>query len=198
MLQIGITGGIGAGKTVVCNIFSRMGIPVYNADERARELMTSDPVLINKIKEKFGPASYNRNELNRVYLARHVFNDREKLSLLNSLVHPVVGRDYQAWSEKQEAEFLLKEAALLFETGSYRDLDKNILVYASESTRMARILKRDPHRSEKDVEAIMGNQMPEEEKKQLADLILFNDDNSLLLPQALRVFELVRSGYWKR
>lgn len=192
VFRIGITGGIGAGKTLVCEIFQRMGIPVYNADDRAKLLMVSDPGLADAIRFHFGPESYTNGLLNRQYLARHVFNDREKLALLNSLVHPAVRKDYETWAENQTAAFCLKEAALLFETGSFRDQHKNILVYAPEELRINRVLKRDPHRSAAEVKAIMDKQMDEEEKRKHADLVIVNDEKQLLLPQVLHVFELIK------
>lgn len=196
-MRIGVTGGIGAGKTLVCEIFRKMGVPVYNADNRAKSLMTYDTELASAIVSHFGEESYKNGVLNRQYLARHVFNDKEKLAILNSLVHPVVKKDYEAWVESQNTAFCLKEAALLFETGSYRDQHKNILVYAPEDLRIRRTLKRDPHRSSTDVRAIMEKQMDEEEKRKLADFVIVNDEKQLLLPQALQIFELIQSGVWK-
>ena len=189
-LKIGVTGGIGAGKTVVCRVFSHLNIPVYSADDRAKWLMANDPELVGQIKKQFGAGAYDKNGLNRAYLARRVFSDETKLQLLNSLVHPAVGKDFQQWAESAaDAPYCIKEAALLFESGSYRELDKTILVYAPEDIRIKRVLNRDPQRTESDVKAIMGNQMDEEEKRKYADFILLNDDKEMILPQVLKLHQ---------
>ncbi len=186
-MQVGITGGIGSGKSLVCKIFQCLGIPVYDADSHAKELMTTDGILISNIKKEFGPLSYNSDgSLNRSYLSQEVFNDQEKLNVLNSLVHPSVGEDYNKWVGKMNSyPYLIKEAALLFETGSDAVLDKVILVHAPTALRVRRILKRDRHRTERQIMAIVNNQMPEDEKMKLADFIVTNDEKSLLIPQVV-------------
>lgn len=187
VVQVGITGGIGAGKTLICNIFSHLGAPVYHADERAKWLMSHNYKLRDMIIRHFGPESYHQKDLNRTYLAKNVFNDRDKLHLLNSLVHPVVRDDYNSWLKTINFPYSIKEAALMFETGSYRDMDMCIQVYAPINVRIARVLKRDPFRTEDDVKAIIGQQMDEEQKKNLADKIIMNDDRNMVLPVALEI-----------
>ncbi|MEX2588670.1 MAG: dephospho-CoA kinase [Chitinophagales bacterium] len=185
MLKVGITGGIGSGKTTVCNIFKSIGVPVYNADKRAKTLMETDEALIGKIKGLFGNNIYNDKNLNRKQLAEIVFNDAEKLKALNALVHPAVGKDALHWQEKMEKAghpYTLKEAALLFETGSYKALDKIIVVDAPEKLRIQRVMKRDTV-SEKEVRARMDKQWPQTHKNELADFIIHNDGENTLIPQ---------------
>jgi dephospho-CoA kinase len=186
--DIGITGGIGAGKTLISSIFNNLGIPVYYADERAKFLMNHDEKLIREITEFFGPDTYLNGRLNRSYLSSHVFINRDKLDQLNELVHPAVREDYLQWRQNHlEMPYTLKEAALLFETGSYKELEQTILIYAPLPLRIERTLLRDPHRTKKDIEKIIDNQMPDEEKKKLADHIIYNDDTRLVIPQVLKI-----------
>ncbi len=186
-LQIGITGGIGSGKSLICKIFKCLGVPVYDADSHAKELMTTDGILVSDIKKEFGVLSYNVDGgLNREYLSKQVFNDPERLKTLNSLVHPRVGVDFERWtSERRDYPYVLKEAALLYESGSYESLDKVIVVYANEALRIQRVLKRDPHRTADQVRAIIKNQMPEEEKLKRADFTIRNDETTLVVPQVV-------------
>lgn len=188
-LQIGITGGIGAGKSLICRIFHCLGIPVYDADGHAKELMTTDVILISNIKKEFGELSYNTDgTLNRNYLSSAVFDDSEKLSKLNSLVHPQVGADYNRWVEKhRNYPYVMKEAALLFEAGSDKLLDKVIVIHAPEELRIQRVIARDPHRSKDQVRAIMSKQMPEAQKMEKADFIILNDEKELVVPQVLEL-----------
>ena len=180
-LQIGITGGIGAGKSLICRIFHCLGIPVYDADGHAKELMTTDVILISNIKKEFGELSYNTDgTLNRNYLSSAVFDDSEKLSKLNSLVHPQVGADYNRWVEiHRNYPYVMKEAALL--------LDKVIVVHAPEELRIQRVIARDSHRSKDQVRAIMSKQMPEAQKMKKADFIIINDEKDLVVPQVLEL-----------
>ena len=186
-LQIGITGGIGAGKSLICRIFHCLGIPIYDADGHAKELMTTDVILMSNIKKEFGELSYNTDgSLNRSYLSSTVFNDSETLKKLNRLVHPQVGADYSRWVEKHRSNsYVIKEAALLFEAGSNELLDKVIVVHAPEALRVQRVLVRDPNRSEDQVRAIISKQMPEAQKMEKADFIIINDEKELLVPQVL-------------
>jgi dephospho-CoA kinase len=190
-LQIGITGGIGSGKSLVCKIFACLGVPVYDADSHAKELMTTDGILVSDIKKEFGVLSYSVDGgLNREYLSKQVFNDPERLRTLNRLVHPRVGVDFRKWVDRKKRHpYVLKEAALLYEAGSYESLDKIIVVYANEALRVQRVLKRDPHRTADQVMAIIKNQMPEEEKLERADFTILNDESTLLIPQVLSLHQ---------
>ncbi|MGB0524245.1 MAG: dephospho-CoA kinase [Flammeovirgaceae bacterium] len=192
LLQIGITGGIGSGKSLICKIFQTLGVPIYDADSRAKWLMANDKSLIAKIKEAFGEAAYLENgEVNRVYLAQKVFRDGEQVKLLNRLVHPKVGEDSMAWSEswRGKVPYVIREAALMFESGSYKRMDKNITVFAPIDVRIARVLNRDTHRNEQQIRAIISKQMSEEERQQLADYVIRNDESELVIPQVLKLHE---------
>lgn len=189
-MQIGVTGGIGSGKSLVCHIFALLGVPVYDADSRAKTLMTTDGILVSQIKKEFGVLSFRSDgTLNREYLAEHVFSHPDKLAILNSLVHPRVGEDYGRWVMEQTGSYVLKEAALLFEAKSNQALDKIIVVSAPEELRIKRVLQRDKHRTEQQVRDIIRNQLKEEEKLKLADYIIRNDESTPLIPQVLGLHE---------
>lgn len=189
-LQIGITGGIGSGKSLVSRIFKLLGVPVYDADSRAKSIMTTDGILVSQIKKEFGVLSYRADGgVNREYLAERVFNDPEKLKQLNAWVHPRVGEDFIRWVTEQSSAYVLKEAALLFEARSNTALDKIIVVSAPEALRISRVLQRDKHRTEQQVRDIIRNQLSEEEKLKRADYILVNDDSKLLIPQVLELHQ---------
>ncbi|GAB4233682.1 MAG: dephospho-CoA kinase [Ekhidna sp.] len=189
-LLIGITGGIGSGKSTVCKILETLGHQVYYADNRAKWLMANDEHLKKKIQSQFGEEVYKGGSLNREYLAETVFHDKNKLEVLNGLVHPEVGADLRNWVASNNTEKLLfDEAALLFEAGSYKKMDKNILVTAPEQLRIQRVLERDKHRTEKDVRAIIAKQMTDEEKSTLADFIIVNDGSQSIIAQTMQIRE---------
>jgi len=193
-LRIGITGGIGAGKSTISGIFKVLGIPVYNADERAKHLMNHDLALIQQIIEIFGSDLYQNGELNRIKLAKLVFEDSNALERLNQLVHPAVRRDYEEWLDQyKNSDYTIKEAALLFESGSYKGLDQTILVYAPLTTRINRVLLRDKNRSKMDIQNIINKQMDDNHKKKLADFTIINDDTALVIPQVLKIHQLLLS-----
>lgn len=193
-MQIGITGGIGSGKSLAARIFNLLGVPVYDADSRAKSIMTTDGILVSQIKKEFGVLSFRSDgSVNREYLADHVFSNPDKLKVLNSLVHPRVAEDFKVWVNGQRSAYVLKEAALLFETGSNNQLDKIIVVSAPEPLRISRVLQRDAHRTEQQVKDIMRNQLSEEEKLSRADFILINDEQKLLIPQVLEVHQQLLS-----
>jgi dephospho-CoA kinase len=192
VLKIGITGGIGSGKTTACKMFEELGIPVYYADERGKYLMQHEHHLIDEIKKLFGPESYDNGRLNRKFIAEKVFSDKSKLHRLNSLVHPAVFHDMECWlldKEQQHFPYALKEAALLIETGSYKGLDKLIVVSSPLKTRVERIKQRDAI-DEEEIMARVENQLPEEEKIKLADFIISNDsDLQHLKNQVIKIHE---------
>lgn len=187
--KIGVTGGIGAGKSIVCRIFSVLGVPVYDADTRAKQVMVQDAVLVRQLKGHFGEETYAADgSLNRAYLANQVFADEEKLALLNGLVHPRVGLDFDKWlSQYPHAPYVVKEAALIFEAGSYKSLDGVIAVSAPEELRIRRTIIRDEHRSRQQIEEIIGKQLKEEERLNRSDYKIVNDDKTLIIPQVLRL-----------
>ena len=195
-LQIGITGGIGSGKSLISKIFAVLGVPVYDADSHAKGLMTTDGILVSQIKKEFGDLSYRADgSLDRNWLANHVFSDERKLQKLNNLVHPRVAADYDKWiASHRDKPYVLKEAALLIESGSYRQLGKIIVVSAPEHIRQRRVLLRDAHRSVEQFKQIVENQLPEERKLEQADYIIVNDDATLVIPQVLRLHEQFRAG----
>jgi dephospho-CoA kinase len=190
-IQIGITGGIGSGKSLICKIFALLGAPVYDADSHAKELMTTDGILISQIKKEFGELSFlNDGSLNRKHLSQEVFSNPEKLQRLNNLVHPRVAVHYTEWIRKNsDATYVVKEAALLIEAKSYLTLDKLIVVSAPEALRIQRVLQRDKHRTEKQIREVISNQIPEEEKQKLADYIIVNDEKQLVIPQVLELHQ---------
>lgn len=189
MLKIGITGGIGSGKTTVCKIFELLGIPVFYADDVAKTLMVSDVLLMKQIRSAFGAESYFKDGLlNRKHIADLVFSDQEKLNLLNSFVHPAVFRAMDSWTLQQNTPYVLKEAALLFESGSYLKNDFNVLVSADEELRISRVMKRDKVSIDKVKERIR-NQMPEAEKKSKADFFIDNNEKIFLITQVLALHE---------
>lgn len=162
---------------------------MYDSDHRAKWIMGNDKALQEELVAAFGAPTFTAaGQLNRAYLAQVAFTDPAQLARLNALVHPHVGRDFEAWASAQQQAgqpYLLKEAALLYESGAYRQLDQIITVFAPQAVRQARVLRRDPHRTAADILAIVGKQMSEEEKMQRADYIIYNDDQHLLLPQVL-------------
>lgn len=193
MLKIGLTGGIGSGKTLISEIFQRLGIPVYNADSEAKRLMNSSPELIAEIKALFGENAYSNKQLDRNLLARLVFKNRELLNKLNNCVHPAVEKDFQIWCERHTAKsYVLKEAAILFESGSYKQLDKVIVVTAPENVRIKRVISRD-NSNVKEVEGRIKNQWPTEKLVALADFVLENDGKRLILPQVIEIDKKIKN-----
>ncbi|MEM9920627.1 MAG: dephospho-CoA kinase [Bacteroidota bacterium] len=188
MLKVGITGGIGSGKTTACRIFETLGIPVYYADNRAKQLMVEDAQLIAAISDLLGTSAYTPDgQLDRAYVASVVFQDKKKLDALNAIVHPAVALDGQRWHAAQtNVPYTLKEAALLFESQNHRYLDKVITVFAPKEIRIQRVMARDGV-DEASVQARMKRQMSDEEKLKLADYILYNDGEQLLIPQVLEI-----------
>ena len=188
MLKIGLTGGIGSGKTTIAGIFEVIGIPVYYADIAAKNLMNENKIVRDAIENSFGKNSYLNNKLNREYLAQAVFNDEEKLALLNSIVHPATINDADIWMKKQTSSYIIKEAALLFESGSNKYLDFIIGVSAPIELRIQRTMARDKIERSQVMERI-SKQMPEETKLGLCDFIIINDEQQMLIPQVLELHQ---------
>lgn len=189
MLKVGLTGGIGAGKSVVRRLFAVLGVPTTDADARAKWLMAHDPALRTALVAALGSDVYDAaGQLNRPWLTQRVFGDPAALTRLNALVHPAVGVDFAAWLGEQAragAPYIIKEAAILFEADIARTLDCVITVTAPEDVRIRRVLARDPHRTAADVAAIIAKQLPEDERQRRADFILWNDDRQPLLAPVL-------------
>lgn len=188
MLKVGITGGIGSGKTTVAKIFEVLGIPVYYADDAARNLVNEDEQIRQAIISEFGKESYTGNQLNRPFIATIVFNDKSKLEKLNAITHPATIEHANEWMKKQHSPYTLKEAALLFESGSVEHLDYVIGVYSPIELRIKRIMARD-HISAEDVQKRIDRQMNEEEKMKRCHTVIINDEKQPVLPQVLQLHE---------
>lgn len=192
-IKVGVTGGIGSGKSLVCRVFHTFGIPVFDADGEAKRLMATDAGLITAIRSEFGDEAYHDDgTLNRGYLASQVFNDTERLETLNALVHPVAIRAGEEWALRQESPYSVKEAALLFESGSFKLNDYTILVTAPVAVRIARVVQRDGV-TPAQVQARMQRQWSDEEKMRLADFTLVNDGKQAIIPQVLELDRFFRS-----
>lgn len=184
MLKIGLTGGIGSGKSTVAKIFELLNVPVHYADEASKRLYHTDKNLIADIKKHFGEDIYTNEQLNRSKLAAIVFNDTDKLELLNQLVHPPTIRDAEEWMANQTAPYVIKEAAILFESGSAEGLDYVIGVKASTALRIKRVIERD-HITKEEVLSRARQQINEEIKLRLCNFVINNDDQQLVIPQVL-------------
>jgi dephospho-CoA kinase len=192
MLKVGITGGIGSGKTTVCRIFETLGIPVFYADTAAKQIMVEDVLLMEGIKNTFGKESYfDDGVLNNKHIANIVFNNTEELAKLNALVHPAVFRAFDSWTAALPADtsYVLKEAALLFESGSYQLCDLNILVVAPEKLKLDRVMQRDGVSADA-VKARMDKQFTDRQKLKLADHIVQNNESESLIEQVLRLHQV--------
>jgi dephospho-CoA kinase len=185
MLKIGLTGGIGSGKSVVCDVFRTLGVPVYVADNEAKRLMQSDPVIVRSIKDLLGERSFQDGVLNREYIGEYVFKDSEKLAQLNAIVHPAVHDDFERWIRTLEGEpYVIEEAALLFESGGAARMNHTIFVRAALETRVKRVVSRDKVTEERVMDRIR-NQMDDEKKEKLADFVIINEIDSMILPQII-------------
>lgn len=193
MLKIGITGGIGSGKTTVCKLFELLGVPVYYADDRAKWLMQNDAILKENLLKEFGDGIFENGTLQTKQLASIVFNNEAELKKLNALVHPVVFSDFIKWSsDQQSAPFILHEAALIFETFFNKYLDKVITVYAPEQLRIERIIKRDKTTAEA-VMARIKQQLPDEDKVKRSQFIIRDDEKLLVIPQVIKIYNELKA-----
>jgi len=186
---IGLTGGIGSGKSTVRRVFETLGVPAYDADSRAKWLMVNDLKLVSELRDLLGAETFFPNgTLNKKFVAERIFNEKSLLAGVNALVHPAVARDFASWVAEQTADYLIKEAAILFESGSYKDADAVVLVTAPDDVRIARVCARDLVAPEA-VRARMANQMSEDEKKRRSQFIISNDGTLALLPQILEIHQ---------
>jgi dephospho-CoA kinase len=193
MFRLGITGGIGSGKSFVCSILEKFGVPVYYADKEARRLMNTMVDLKRAIKDVFGEEIYHDGELDRQEMGRRIFGQPEMLDKINRMVHPVVREDFFKWSEAWEnVPYVIEEAAILFESGAVSEMDATVLIYAPEQLRIERVMARDGL-SRSEVVRRINMQMDEEEKKRLADRVILNDEKKLLLPQLVALHEDIKS-----
>ena len=178
MKIVGLTGGIGSGKTTVAKLFHQLGVPIYIADLEAKKLMNRSKVIRRKLIELFGENAYKDGKLNRPFLAEKIFNDRELLERMNAIVHPKVGAHFKRWLKKQTTPYVIKEAAILFENGSYKECDFTITVTADIEARIERLLARD-ETTRKKIKSIMQNQWTDAERLALTDYVIENDDLEL-------------------
>jgi len=192
ILKLGLTGGIGAGKSTIAEIFEVLNIPIYSADQRARYLMEHDPILIMGVKNLLGSQSYDDSEsLNRNWVAERVFADHDLLTQLNFLVHPAVTMDGDHWHTQQsDVPFTLKEAALTFESGQYLKLNAVISVEAPEKIRIERVMNRDGA-SASAVQSRMEHQWPEDRRRMMADFVIENDGLQALIPQVWSIYRQI-------
>jgi len=192
MLRIGITGGMGSGKSTVCQMFSNLGVPVFSSDHEGRKLLNNDQEVIDKVREKFGSDMYTTNgSIDRERIGRLVFSDPKALESLSKIVHPKVNEAFNYWTRTHErSAYVLKEAAILFESGYYHDLDKIITVFAPKEVRIERVMKRDGM-NKQDIEKRMLLQYTDEERNKLADFIIINDHRSKLLEQVMELHEIL-------
>lgn len=188
MLKVGITGGIGSGKSTVCQVFKTLGIPIFFADSAAKYLMNNDPALISSIKELFGEDIYTNGSIDRPKLSSIVFSKPELLQKLNAIVHPATIAYGKEWMEMQQAPYVLKEAAIFFESGTYKDMDVMIGVYAPLELRIRRAMQRDNASREK-IEARVAQQMDEDEKMAKCNYVIYNDDVHAVIPQVEQLHE---------
>ncbi|UII22391.1 dephospho-CoA kinase [Fulvivirga ligni] len=194
-LQVGVTGGIGSGKSMVCEVFASIGAPTYDADKRGKWLTDNHAEIVEEVSSLFGEDAYKNGQLDRPFIAKIVFNAPEKLQQLNQIIHPRVKDDYLEWVSYQDYPYVIKEAAIMFESGSNKSLDKVITVYAAEDIRIKRVQQRDPFRSVNEIKTIIKKQLPEEERQALSDYVIVNDDSELLLPQVLKLHYQFANDY---
>lgn len=189
MIKIGITGGIGSGKSTICRVFSVLGVAVYDSDSRARKLMHSNPEVVAAIRELFGDNSYIHGSLNRSYIAELVFHQPDMREKLNHIVHPAVAMDFDTWAERQKGHYVIEEAAILFESGAYRNMDAVVTVSTPEEQRIQRTCLRDGT-DEQSVRQRIAAQLSEEERVARADYVIVSDDQTPVIAQILKLHEI--------
>jgi dephospho-CoA kinase len=192
MKIIGITGGIGSGKTIVSQIFAKLDVPVYEADKAAHALYDKYPEIIDLIKNEFSEEVMDKNgKINRKKLGEIVFADQQKLSVLNKIVHPFVKTDFSEWfKNKKGYSYVLKEAAILFESGTDKDCDKVITISSPLEIRIARIRERD-HKTKSEIELVISKQLSDEERIERSDFVIYNDEKQLVIPQVLKIHSIL-------
>ena len=187
---IGITGGIGAGKSTVSTICKHLGFKVYNSDQRAKEIVSEDSIIKKKLISFFGNNIYKNGVLDRKFLSDKIFNDKSSLEQINSIIHPAVKKDFNSWVIYNSNEkILFKESALLLESGAYKELDKIILILSDKNLRVSRVLNRDQNRSKKEIESIIDKQIDEVDAIKYADIVIDNNHKKMLLPSVIKEIE---------
>ena len=187
---IGITGGIGAGKSTVSTICKHLGFKVYNSDQRAKEIVSEDSIIKKKLISFFGNNIYKNGVLDRKFLSDKIFNDKSSLEQINFIIHPAVKKDFNSWVINNSNEkILFKESALLLESGAYKELDKIILIVSDKNLRVSRVLNRDQNRSKKEIESIIDKQIDEVDAIKYADIVIDNNHKKMLLPSVIKEIE---------
>lgn len=187
---IGITGGIGAGKSTVSTICKHLGFKVYNSDQRAKEIVSEDSIIKKKLISFFGNNIYKNGVLDRKFLSDKIFNDKSSLQQINSIIHPAVKKDFNSWViNNLNEKILFKESALLLESGAYKELDKIILIVSDKNLRVSRVLNRDQNRSKKEIESIIDKQIDEVDAIKYADIVIDNNHKKMLLPSVIKEIE---------
>lgn len=186
-MKIGITGGIGSGKSYVCNLLKQWGLPVYNCDDEAKRLMTESPIIRHQLTALIGENAYRNNELNKPVIAEYLFANAENAEKVNGIVHPVVKQDFENWTKEQTTPIVIQECALLFESGFSDTVDVTVEIYAPKEIRLERAMKRD-NATQQQVEARMASQMDEEEKRAQANYCIINDGKADLNAQIEELF----------
>ena len=187
-IVVGLTGGIGSGKTTVAKMFEELGVPIYIADIEAKKLINRSKVIKRKLITLFGEEAYINNKINRVFIANQIFNNQDLLNKMNQIVHPKVASHFKRWLKKQASPFVIKEAAIFFENGSYKDLDAIITVTASIEERIKRVTQRDNSTKEK-VLAVMKNQWDDKKKVELSDYVIYNTDLDSTQKQVVEIHQ---------
>ncbi|MDF1549446.1 MAG: dephospho-CoA kinase [Bacteroidales bacterium] len=188
MIKVGLTGSIGSGKSLISSIFSKLGVPVFDSDSSAKELYKSDSILKDLIQDAFGKESYlDSGDLNKKFIAKVIFNDKKKLNLINQIVHPRVKLDFEKWlTENNKAKYVIKEAAILIESGAYKHMDKIIVVSAPLELRIERVIQRD-NLNEPEIRKRINNQLSEDDLLKFADFVISNNGKDAVLPQILKI-----------
>jgi dephospho-CoA kinase len=192
MLKVGLTGGIGSGKSTVCNLFKCLEVPVFNADEAGRRLLSEDKDVIGQVQHIFGQEVLVGGKPDRKKIAEIVFNSPEKLAQLNAVVHPAVRKSFNTWASMQTSKYVIDEAAILFETGIYKQLDFTVLVTAPEQLRIQRVMQRDGM-DEASVKSRMKNQWSDDDKRKIANFVIVNDGIDPLLPRVMEIHNAIIS-----
>jgi dephospho-CoA kinase len=194
MIKIGITGGIGSGKSTACKVFRVLGIPVFEADSVAKQLMNTDVEIRARLIDLFGsPVYFPDQTINRKFLAGIVFNNASLLAKLNEIVHPAVRNSFEVWQREQQSPYILHEAAILFESGFYKMMDKTITIATNEAERIERVMKRD-RITEEQVRQRILNQWTDEQRIKLADFVISNNDNELIIPQIVEIDKKIKAN----
>lgn len=192
MIKVGLTGGIGSGKTLVSEVFVRLGVPVFNADCEAKVILNTDKETIKKVKQEFGSEIYTDQGINRKKLASIIFNNTSALQKINAIIHPRVRQYFYEWINNQNTQYVIEEAAILFESGANQELDLTINVHADELVRIKRVMIRD-NTTEEAVKSRMQNQMSDQERINRADYTIYNHGDKMILPQILDIHQHILS-----